>query len=123
LNDPERLSGLTKKAAGLAIALGPQSPFAKIYEDLTVVFRLIGHLCAGTYRRFPTQSLLLVVAGLLYLVWPFDLVPDAILALGWLDDATVLAFVLRSVKLDLDAFKQWERESPAHDTQQSVCLD
>ena len=37
-------------------------------------------------RRAPLVARAFAVLALLYVVWPFDLVPDAIPVLGWLDD-------------------------------------
>ena len=123
LNDPNKLRGLARNAAAKATALGQDGPFTKILEDLNVMVRLIGHLCSGTYTRFPVRSLVLLVAGLLYFVWPLDLVPDAIPVLGWLDDVTLLAFIIRSIKFDLDVFQQWEKTESGDDTEQTVFLD
>ena len=123
LNDPDKLRGLARNATARATALGQDGPLTKIWEDLTVMFRLVGHLCSGTYTRFPVRSLVLLVAGLLYFVWPIDLVPDAIPVLGWLDDVTLLAFIIRSIKFDLDVFQQWEKTESGNDTEQTVCLD
>ena len=47
--------------------------------------------------RVPTRRKLLVVALLAYLATPFDLVPDFIPIAGQLDDAIVVALVLRSM--------------------------
>jgi len=123
LNDPDKLRGLARNATAKANALGQDGPLTKIWDDLTAMFRLIGHLCSGTYRRVPVRSLLVLVAGLLYFVWPFDLVPDAIPIVGWLDDVTLLAFVIRSIRFDLDAFQQWEKTESGNETDQVVCLD
>jgi uncharacterized membrane protein YkvA (DUF1232 family) len=46
-------------------------------------------------RRVPRRQKLLLVGLLGYLVLPFDLVPDFIPVIGQLDDAIVLALVLR----------------------------
>lgn len=123
LNDPNKLRVLARKASATAAALGEDGPLTKIWEELTVLFRLLRHVYSGSYTHFPTRSLLLVVAGLLYFVWPIDLVPDAILVFGWLDDVALLGFVLRSIKLDLDAFRQWERMVSASEPEQTICLN
>ncbi|MBK1624563.1 YkvA family protein [Afifella marina] len=47
--------------------------------------------------RTPTRAKLTVVAALAYFVSPFDLVPDFIVGLGFLDDASVLAAALAAV--------------------------
>ena len=53
--------------------------------------------------RVPLWRKLVGVAAVAYLVWPFDLIPDFIPILGWLDDAGVLmaaaVFLVRDVRL------------------------
>ncbi|MEM7362327.1 MAG: YkvA family protein, partial [Bacteroidota bacterium] len=44
--------------------------------------------------------------ALIYFVNPFDAVPDLIPAAGLLDDATVIGFVIASVKQDIDNYKK-----------------
>ena len=46
----------------------------------------------------PTRARLTLVAALAYFVAPFDLVPDLILGLGFLDDASVLMAALAAVR-------------------------
>jgi uncharacterized membrane protein YkvA (DUF1232 family) len=47
--------------------------------------------------RVPTRSKALVAALIPYLALPFDLIPDFIPVAGQLDDAILVAFVLRRV--------------------------
>jgi uncharacterized membrane protein YkvA (DUF1232 family) len=44
----------------------------------------------ATPKRFKLGAALL----LLYMISPFDLIPDMLLLFGWLDDITIFAFVL-----------------------------
>jgi uncharacterized membrane protein YkvA (DUF1232 family) len=48
-------------------------------------------------KRLPRRSRFLVGALIPYLAMPFDLVPDFIPVAGQLDDAVIVAFVLRRV--------------------------
>jgi uncharacterized membrane protein YkvA (DUF1232 family) len=50
----------------------------------------------------------LIVAALSYLVDPFDLIPDKIPFLGFVDDATVIGFVVEKTGQTLDEFMIWE---------------
>lgn len=43
----------------------------------------------------------LIFASLLYFILPTDIVPDFILALGWLDDAAVAAFIWNAVRSEI----------------------
>jgi uncharacterized membrane protein YkvA (DUF1232 family) len=48
-------------------------------------------------KRLPRRHKLLVGALIPYLALPFDLIPDFIPVLGQLDDAVLVAFVLRRI--------------------------
>jgi uncharacterized membrane protein YkvA (DUF1232 family) len=66
--------------------------WARFIPDCLVLFRrLIGD------PRVPRTRKLLLGALLAYLAMPFDLVPDFIPVAGQLDDAIIVAAVLRSV--------------------------
>ena len=85
---------------------------ARFVPDCVVLFR---RLLADD--RVPRSRKLLLVPLLLYLVTPFDLVPDFIPVVGALDDAIAVALVLRFVlrsagqaamqRQDLDV--RWQR--------------
>ena len=65
--------------------------------------RLIFRLMAD--RRVPIWSKLIVPGGLIYVLSPFDILPDIIPILGWLDDivaiVVTLAFFLLSIPSDV----------------------
>jgi uncharacterized membrane protein YkvA (DUF1232 family) len=46
----------------------------------------------------PMQARLTLIGALAYFVLPFDLVPDIILGVGFLDDASILAVAIASVR-------------------------
>ena len=48
--------------------------------------------------RTPTRARLTLIVALAYFVSPFDFVPDVILGLGFLDDASVLAAAFAAVR-------------------------
>jgi uncharacterized membrane protein YkvA (DUF1232 family) len=60
------------------------------------------------YSALPWRAVVGVVAGLLYFVSPLDAVPDFLPFLGFIDDAAVLGFILRSMEKDVRAFREWE---------------
>ena len=72
------------------------------------MLRLVRAYSRGEYRAISQNSLLTIIAALNYLIDPFDLIPDEIPFLGFLDDATVMEFAVRKTKDDLDDFMTWE---------------
>ena len=80
----------------------------EIWADLQALFRMIRAWLNGYYRTPPWQSVIFAIACVVYFVNPFDIVPDFIPGAGFIDDATVLGFVIRSIKQDIVQFLEWE---------------
>jgi uncharacterized membrane protein YkvA (DUF1232 family) len=70
--------------------------------DIRMIARLVPY-CAVLFKRLlgdsrvPTRWKVASAFALVYLAFPFDLVPDFIPVLGQLDDAVVVALVLRGL--------------------------
>ena len=76
-----------------------------LWSDVKTLQSMLKAILNKTYK-VPKKTALYVIAGLLYFVNPFDLVPDFVLGLGYLDDAAVLAFVIKKLKKEIDKFKE-----------------
>jgi uncharacterized membrane protein YkvA (DUF1232 family) len=72
------------------------------------MLRLIRAYYRGEYRNAPAEALLTIIAAVSYLVDPFDLIPDEIPFLGFVDDATVIGFAVARTRQSLDDFMTWE---------------
>ncbi len=79
------------------------------WGQLFSLLRLVHAWINGDYRVIPINSTLIIVAAVIYFVNPFDLIPDFIPVIGYLDDASIIAFVMKSVKGDIDKFIEWEQ--------------
>jgi uncharacterized membrane protein YkvA (DUF1232 family) len=105
--DPERLHALFEKAAEKAASI-PKEPFKDTWAYFQAMLRLVRAYSRGEYRAVSQSALLSIIAALNYLVNPFDLIPDEIPFLGFLDDATVMTFAVERTREDLDDFMTWE---------------
>jgi uncharacterized membrane protein YkvA (DUF1232 family) len=106
-SDRERLAELFKEAAAKTARI-PKEPFKDTWPYLQAMLRLIRAYYRGEYRHVPQDELLSIIAAIGYLVDPFDLIPDEIPFLGFLDDATVVAFAVGRSRQTLDDFMTWE---------------
>ena len=79
-----------------------------IKARLQTLGRLVTSYARGNYREIPIKTLLKVLAAVLYFLNPIDLVPDAIVGIGLVDDLAVLTWVYASAKSELDKFIEWE---------------
>ncbi|WOK05116.1 YkvA family protein [Imperialibacter roseus] len=78
---------------------------------IKVISRMVKNYISGNYRVMPWKSIVLLVAGLIYFITPIDLIPDFIPALGLIDDISMIAFIYRSLKQDIDEYLLWERDN------------
>jgi uncharacterized membrane protein YkvA (DUF1232 family) len=81
-----------------------------IWEDLMAVCRMLKAWSKGDYQSVPWKTIVLSLATIIYFLNPFDVAPDFIPGIGYLDDAVVLGFVVNSIKKELDKFLRWESE-------------
>lgn len=105
--DPERLCELVITAEGKAKK--GKGPLEAIWDELQTLFRMAGCYAKGEYREVPVQSITLIAVALTYFLTPIDLIPDAILGLGLIDDAGVLAWTISQIKADIEKFRTWEK--------------
>jgi uncharacterized membrane protein YkvA (DUF1232 family) len=88
--------------------------FKTLWNDFHAMSRLVRCWINGTYRRVPVKTILWVLAALIYFVDPFDLIPDAIPLIGYVDDMTIVGFVINGIRGDLSRFLEWE-DSRSHE--------
>jgi len=84
-----------------------RGPLGEVWSYLTALLRLLKAYIQKDYRDIPLGSMVLVIGAIIYFVSPIDLIPD-ILPGGYIDDAALIAFVIKQIKVDLDNFMAWE---------------
>jgi uncharacterized membrane protein YkvA (DUF1232 family) len=80
----------------------------EIYADLQIILRLVKAWLAGDYKDISLKSIAILIGAILYFLNPFDAIPDAIPVVGYLDDVSVVAWVLKILKDEIEKFRLWE---------------
>ena len=106
IDDPDKLKKLASETSNTANRR--PGPLSAVIDDLRTMIRLVTAYSRRHYRAVSAETMILIVAGLLYVVMPIDLIPDAIPAFGLMDDAAVVVWVAKRVRGELDAFRDWE---------------
>lgn len=108
LPDREKISRTIKKARKLLARLRNLPRCKKLSENACCFCDLLSDYFDGTYENFPASTVVALLAALLYLILPFDVLVDLLPIAGWLDDAAVLGFVVSAQKSDIKEYLAWK---------------
>lgn len=112
VGSPDELRALAMRAAQ-KLARTSNLKVDSVRGELTSLIELLKAYARGSYRDVSTRTLVAIAAAVLYFVVPLDLVPDFIVGVGYLDDLTVLGYVLGLVRGEVDKFVVWQRSQQA----------
>ena len=76
--------------------------------DVPRMIALLKDYIQKDYTEVPKKSLIFIVAALLYLINPKDIIPDTVLGVCLIDDAAVIAACIALTKKDLDSYDAWK---------------
>lgn len=96
-----------KKLKLLLLQLGTylsKDGLSNVKTNLLLMYHYLQDIVAGRYKGYNSSKLLLVVAVLIYVISPFDLIPD-ILPTGLLDDSSLIIWALKEVTDELGNYK------------------
>jgi uncharacterized membrane protein YkvA (DUF1232 family) len=85
-----------------------KGPLARFVEDGQLLIAIVKDYWAGAYRQVPYGAIASIVFTLIYVLNPFDLMPDMLPIIGQLDDVAVMGACLLMVEQDLHKYKDWK---------------
>ena len=124
VKSPAKLRALveeaSQKAGDAGGAGGRANPLSGVMEDLKTLFDLLRAVARGDYR-LRKETLILIAGAVLYFLIPIDVIPDFIPVAGFIDDAAVIAWVVKTCKTEIDLFRAQrslsdDEEPPSSDT-------
>ncbi|MFQ5585140.1 MAG: YkvA family protein [Calditrichia bacterium] len=106
--EEEKLDALLRKAAEKARRR--KQSLKRNWQEITLLIRMVRAYARGQYRKIPWRAIIMAIAALLYFVNPFDIVPDFLTGIGFIDDATVIAFVAKAIREEINRFREYETQ-------------
>ena len=79
----------------------------RLASDIRLLFQMVGDVARGHYRQVPIGSIIVFVVAVVYILFPFDFLPDFIPGYGQIDDALVALLGLYLLEKDIQNYKQW----------------
>ena len=104
-------AGETMEAVGEAFEKAEKNrgKIAGFFDDISTLIRMVRAYWSGSYTDIPWTVLIGISGGIFYFLNPVDAIPDMIPGVGYIDDASVIAFVLATFSQHINAFRNWER--------------
>src|SRR5512138_1582604 len=85
-----------------------RGPLKRFIEDGRMMTALIRDWRAGRYRRAMRWTIAAAAFALIYVINPFDIVPDVLPFVGAIDDASVVAACMFLIERDLFQYRDWK---------------
>ena len=112
INDDKKLKKLIDDVLNKHKELSnDENTTSKLNNSLRLFIRIINAYTSKEYTYVPWKTICLIVAGLIYFIYPVDLIPDFIPVSGLIDDVAFIAWIYDSIKEDIDKFLEWEKSS------------
>ncbi|MGB1242060.1 MAG: YkvA family protein [Chitinophagales bacterium] len=109
LSNPYKLISTIEEAAQKLIDAENNGQLKnEVLKPLKDLYRLIVASVNGNYQNFSRKNLTLSIATLLYFVMPIDLIPDMLPVIGFLDDISLLFWLLNIIQVEINKFLEWE---------------
>ena len=106
VRNPKQVRGLIEEA--IAKMQKHSGAIREIAGELHVMIRMIKAWLARDYKDISTKSVVIFIGAILYFLNPFDAIPDLTPLIGYFDDVSVIAWVTKTLKDELDKFQSWE---------------
>ena len=108
VESPRELVHVIEQARRKQASAGSARSLKPVLAELRTILELLRAWARDEYSGVSNANLLLIVGAAVYFLMPVDLVPDFILGLGFADDASVIAWVVSTVRDELAKFKAWQ---------------
>lgn len=85
-----------------------ENTLAKYAELGKIMVLMLKDVKNSVYKEIPWFTIATVVVALLYVLNPFDLIPDFIPGIGYIDDVSVLGIGVGWIQTDLHKYLDWK---------------
>ena len=82
---------------------------SRLASDIRLTMEMVMAWKKGDYPNLSQNTVILVVAGILYIMNPINILPK-VLKKTILDDLLLVMYILKKVKEELNKYKEWKME-------------
>lgn len=111
LKNPNDLKAKMDRASEKLNKKSIKEALGHYWDDLKLLVRFIREASRREYKDVSTKTIIYAIIAVIYFLTPTDLIPDVIVAAGYLDDIVVIKWVLDAIGNDLKSFRKWEKNN------------
>ena len=109
LNEPDKLERILQK---LEKKMKKIPVVGDSFSLVPAMISLVRSYMKKEYTQIPMGSIIGIISALIYILSPVDLIPDAIPAAGFVDDASILLLCLKAgAKDDIEEYQKWREDN------------
>lgn len=102
--NPGELDDMENKSMRIAL---DSDQIKHLVKDIRDLFGYIRNALNGSYTDYSRTAVLKAIGAIIYLLWPADAIPDYIPVAGFADDATVIAYILGEIRVEIERYRSW----------------
>ena len=102
-----------KKMKELLFQLGKyvsKNGLSSVKDTLLLIKDYFFDVTTGRYKGYDVKKLVVIIGAVIYVVTPFDFLPDFIPP-GLIDDLSIVAWALKEASAELEKYKQSKEEA------------
>ena len=85
----------------------------EVQDQMLGLIRMVRAWVKREYREVSPKAIIAMLAAIIYFVNPLDLISDMIPIIGFLDDITIITYVVTVFNKEIEKFMAWERSQAA----------
>ena len=108
-SETDKKIGMSTQKESEALA---DSGLKKLLNTTKLVFELVADYARGNYSQAPWRTIAAAILAIVYAINPFDIIPDFIPGVGWIDDIAILGLLLSGLSYDLKDYCRFKGVEP-----------
>ena len=78
-------------------------------QDFVLLYSLLKDYYNKEYTQVPWKLIAAIGSAVAYLILPVDMIPDILPILGYIDDAAMFGFIIKTFAKEIEDYKKWKR--------------
>lgn len=111
LADKSKIGEIIEKVKKLIQKIRNVPVIGSVLDEVLTMIEMLGDYASGEYKEIPKRVLISIIAALLYMLCPFNLIPNCIPIIGYIDDVAIIKYILYfGAGKELEKYQCWKND-------------